>query len=56
MGAQDCGWDRERAREEVRQGPRGEQEGERRERQERQTSIADALQLLLVSDAPSQVR
>lgn len=55
VGAEDCGRDRTGAREEVGQGPSGGQEGERRGRRERQTSVADALQLLLVPDAPPQV-
>lgn len=56
MGEEDRSWDREGEGEEVGQRPSREQEDEGSNREEREASVTDALQLFLVSDAPSQDR
>lgn len=56
MGKEDRSWDREGARKEVGQRPSWEQEDEGSKRKEGQASVPNAVQLLLVSDASSQVR
>lgn len=56
MGKEERSWDREGERKEVGQRPSREQEDEGSKREERETSVTHALQLFLVSDAPSQVR
>lgn len=56
MGKEDWSWDREGARKEVGQRPSWEQEDEGSKRKEGQASVTNAVQLLLVSDASSQVR
>lgn len=56
MGKEDWSWDREGARKEVGQRPSWEQEDEGSKRKEGQASVPNAVQLLLVSDASSQVR
>lgn len=56
VGEEDRSGDRERERKEVGQGPGREQEDEGSKGGEREASVTHALQLFLVSDAPSQVR
>lgn len=55
MGEEDRSWGREGEREEVGQRPRREQEDEGSDRENREASVTNALQLPLVSDAPPQV-
>lgn len=55
MGEEDCSRDREGEREEVGQRPSREQEDKGSAGEDGQASVSDALQLFLVSDAPSQV-